>query len=360
MGELLTFMMRLHGSSTWDEIVPNTDKQVVVVSATISNPTVKTDTVDINTYDGVLDFSSVQGIHYGNRYIKVSLRKTNSSTYDFDALRRKYLGQIVDCRFETTSGYYYYGRMTAIEDDYQQDFRTITLTIDANPFRQPVSGATTVEIPVHNTSDLMPDSQAAANITTETDATGGIINYSYTENSYGSHDISMSVYGSATKGYVYLTVTGLTVGKKYNLEVNRIYGNAHITIRAGSKTGAIIPGGSEIKKTTMFTSPSTSVVLVFTTSSSSARFMLVRLHLAEMSITHVDGGDRVVSPTYFPKNHDINIDVTGEDGSRNSCVLKKGTSMNPYFVIPRGGSEIIATADGQSGTLQIKYMKELL
>ena len=141
MGELLTFMMRLHGSSTWDEIVPNTDRQVVVVSATISNPTVKTDTVDINTYDGVLDFSSVQGIHYGNRYIKVSLRKTNGSTYDFDALRRKYLGQIVDCRFETTSGYYYYGRMTAIEDDYQQDFRTITLTIDANPFRQPVSGA---------------------------------------------------------------------------------------------------------------------------------------------------------------------------------------------------------------------------
>ena len=28
MGELLTFMMRLHGSSIWDEIVPDTGKQV--------------------------------------------------------------------------------------------------------------------------------------------------------------------------------------------------------------------------------------------------------------------------------------------------------------------------------------------
>ena len=214
MGELLTFMMRLHGSSTWDEIVPNTDKQVVVVSATISNPTVKTDTVDINTYDGVLDFSSVQGIHYGNRYIKVSLRKTNGSTYDFDALRRKYLGQVVDCRFDTTSGYYYYGRMTAIEDDYQQDFRTITLTIDANPFRQPVSGATTVEIPVHNTSDLMPSFPTSPNISSGSDETGGIVKYRYTKNSSGSHDISMSVSGSATKGYVYLTVTGLAAGSE--------------------------------------------------------------------------------------------------------------------------------------------------
>ena len=355
MGELLTFMMRLHGSSTWDEIVPNTDKQVVVVSATISNPKVKTDTVDINTYDGVLDFSSVQGIHYGNRYIKVSLRKINGSTYDFDALRRKYLGQIVDCRFETTSGYYYYGRLTAIEDDYQQDFRTITLTIDANPFRQPVSGATTVEIPVHNTSDLMPSSQASPNISSGTN-----VIYGYTKNLIRGHDISMSVSGTATKGYVYITITGLSASSEYKLDFRKIYGNSYITIRDGSKTGTII-GESEIREPTTFTSPSGgTIVLVFTTSSSNASFLAVSLSLAEYTSTHIDGGDRVVSPTYFPKNHDINIDITGEDGSRNSCVLKKGTSMNPYFVVPRGGAEIIATADGQSGTLQIKYMKELL
>ena len=48
MRELLTFMMRLHGSSIWDEIVPDTGKQVAVVSATINNPAVKTDTVRKN------------------------------------------------------------------------------------------------------------------------------------------------------------------------------------------------------------------------------------------------------------------------------------------------------------------------
>lgn len=359
MGELLNFMMRLHGSSTWDEIVPNTDKQVVVVSATIGNPAVKTDTVDINTYDGVIDFSSVQGIHYGNRYIKVSLRKTNGSTYDFDALRRKYLGQIVDCRFETTSGYYYYGRLTAIEDDYQRDFRTITLTIDANPFRQPVSGATTVEIPVHNTSDLMPSSQASPNISSETDATFAILKYKYTENSSGSHDISMSVSWPATKGYVYLTITGLTFGSKYKLGFKEISGNSYITIRDSNKTGPII-GESEIRTPTTFTAPpSGKIVLVFTTSSSNASFLSVSLSFAEFTTTHIDNGDRVVSPMYLPRGYDINIEVS--DGNRiiTSTVLKSTTLTNPYFVIPRGGADILATAE-VNGTLEIEYTKELL
>ena len=358
MGELLTFMMRLHGSSTWDEIVPNTDRQVVVVSATISNPTVKTDTVDINTYDGVLDFSSVQGIHYGNRYIKVSLRKTNGSTYDFDALRRKYLGQIVDCRFETTSGYYYYGRLTAIEDDYQQDFRTITLTIDANPFRQPVSGATTVEIPVHNTSDLMPSFPTSPNISTGTDATGGVVKYKYTKNSSGSHDISMSVSGAATKGYVYLTVTGLAAGSEYKLDFKEIYGNSYVTIRNGSETGNII-GEKEIRKPTTFTAQSGAIVLVFTTSSSNASFLHVSLSLAQFTTTHVDNGDRVVSPTYLPRGYNINVEVS--DGNRiiTSTVLKATTLTNPYFIIPRGGADILATS-AVGGILEIEYMKELL
>ena len=358
MGELLTFMMRLHGSSTWDEIVPNIDKQVVVVSATISNPTVKTDTVDINTYDGVLDFSSVQGIHYGNRHIKVSLRKINSSTYDFDALRRKYLGQIVDCRFETTSGYYYYGRLTAIEDDYQQDFRTITLTIDANPFRQPVSGATTVEIPVHNTSDLMPSFPTSPNISSGSDATDGVVKYKYTKNSSGSHDISMSVSGSATKGYVYLTVTGLNDGSEYKLDFKEIYGNSYVTIREGSKTGNII-GEKEIRKPTTFTAPPSAIVLVFTTSSSNASFLSVSLSLAQFTTTHIDNGDRIVSPTYLPRGYNINVEVS--DGNRiiTSTVLKASTLTNPYFIIPRGGADILATS-AVGGILEIEYMKELL
>lgn len=357
MGKILTFRMRLHGASTWDEIVPETGKQVAVVSATINNPATKTDTVDINTNDGVLDFSDAQGIHYGNRRIEVTLRKIAGSTYDFDEMRRKYLGQIVDFRFETASGYYYYGRLTDIEDDYHQDFRTITLTIDANPFRQPVSGATTVEIPVYNTSDLMPASQGDANI--ETYAIGGIVNYIYTENSSGSHDILMSLHNPATKGYVYLTITGLNAGSKYNLDVKGIYGNSYITIRAGSKTGDII-GESEIKKSTTFTSPSTAVVLVFTTWSSNARFLFVSLSLAQFTSTHIDGGDRVVSPTYLPRAYNINVDVFDENGNSVSAILKKNTRMNPYFVIPRGGADIIATADGKSGTLEIKYMKERL
>ena len=169
----------------------------------------------------------------------------------------------------------------------------------------------------------------------------------------------MSISKSATKGYLYLTVTGLTAGSKYNLDVKGIYGNSYITIRAGSKTGDII-GESEIKQPTTFISPSTAVVLVFTTWSSSARFLFVSLSLAQWKSTHIDGGDRVVSPTYLASAYNINIDVFDENGNSVSAVLKKNTWMNPYFVIPRGGADVIATSRERSMTLEIKYMKERL
>lgn len=214
MGKLLTFRMRLHGASTWDEIVPETGKQVAVVSATINNPATKTDTVDINTNDGVLDFSEAQGIHYGNRNIEVTLRKIAGSTYNFDALRRKYLGQMVDCRFETTSGYYYYGRLVDIVDDYQQDFRTITLTIDAQPFRRSVAGKTKANVTVNAAGSLMP---ATSSATIETVASLGTMQYSYVDDKYLGKDMVIYLPGSTAlpkTGTLYLTVTGLTANKK--------------------------------------------------------------------------------------------------------------------------------------------------
>ena len=205
----------------------------------------------------------------------------------------------------------------------------------------------------------MPSFPTSPNISSGSDATGGVVKYKYTENSSGSHDISMSVSGSATKGYVYLTVTGLTAGGKYRLEVKGIYGNSYITIREGSKTGTII-GKSEIREPTTFTSPSGgSIVLVFTTSSSNARFLSVSLSLAEFTTTHIDNGDRVVSPTYLPRGYNINVEVS--DGNRiiTSTVLKADTLTNPYFIIPRGGADILATAE-VTGILEIEYTKELL
>ena len=101
-------------------------------------------------------------------------------------------------------------------------------------------------------------------------------------------------------------------------------------------------------------------MLVFTTSSSNASFLSVVLSLAQSTTTHIDNGDRVVSPKYLPRGYDINVEVS--DGNRiiTSTVLKANTLANPYFIIPRGGADIIATADGQSGTLKIEYTKELL
>ena len=352
MGKLLTFRMRLHGASTWDEIVPETGKQVAVVSATINNPVTKTDTVDINTNDGVLDFSEAQGIHYGNRNIEVTLRKIASSTYDFDALRRKYLGQMVDCRFEVTSGYYYYGRLTDIVDDYQQDFRTITLTIDAQPFRRSVTGKTKVNVTVNAAGSLMPATSSAV-ITTET--TNGAMQYSYVDDAYLGKDVVIYLPGSVfnpTNGTLYLTVTGLSANKKYKLLFAAPTNVGNITIRDASKTGTILKGA--LKDSAEFTTMSSTIVLCFNVTFGNTQFNNISLFLSDFTSTHLINGDKIQTPTYEALTQDVVVNV---DGKQNT--LSAGSTSNPYFTIPRGGCDITATGE-TAGILKLSYEQEML
>lgn len=352
MGKLLTFRMRLHGESTWDEIVPETGKQVAVVSATINNPATKTDTVDISTNDGVLDFSEAQGIHYGNRNIEVTLRKIAGSTYDFDALRRKYLGQMVDCRFEVTSGYYYYGRLTDIVDDYQQDFRTITLTIDAYPFRRSAGGKTKANVTVNAAGNLMPVTSSAV-ITTET--TNGAMQYSYVDDAYLGKDVVIYLPGSVfnpTNGTLYLTVTGLAANKKYKLLFAAPTNVGNITIRDASKTGTILKGA--LKDSAEFTTMSSTIVLCFNVTFGNTQFNNISLLLSDFTSTHLVNGGKIQVPTYEALTQDVVVNVDGKQIS-----LSAGSTSNPYFTIPRGGCDITATGE-TAGILKLSYEQEVL
>ena len=352
MGKLLTFRMRLHGESTWDEIVPETGKQVAVVSATINNPATKTDTVDINTNDGVLDFSEAQGIHYGNRNIEVTLRKIAGSTYDFDALRRKYLGQMVDCRFEVTSGYYYYGRLTDIVDDYQHDFRTITLTIDAQPFRRSVTGKTKVNVTVNAAGSLMP---ATSSATIETVASLGTMQYSYVDDKYLGKDMVIYLPGSTAlprTGTLYLTVTGLTANKKYKLAFAATTNAGNITIRDASKTGTILKGA--LKDSAEFTTMSSTIVLCFNVTFGNTQFNNISLLLSDFTSTHLVNGDKIQTPTYEALTQDVFVNVDGKQ-----TTLSAGSTSNPYFTIPRGGCDITATGE-TAGILKLSYEQEIL
>ena len=351
MGKLLTFRMRLHGASTWDEIVPETGKQVVVVSATIDNPATKTDTVDINTNDGVLDFSEAQGIHYGNRNIEVTLREIAGSTYDFDAFRRKYLGQMVDCRFEVTSGYYYYGRLTDIVDNYQQDFRTITPTIDAYPFRRPAGGKTKANVTVNASGSLMP---ATSSATIET-SSPTMMDYSYVDDAYFGKDMVIHLAGSValpTNGTLYLTVNGLTANKKYKLAFAAPTNVGNITIRDASKTGTILKGA--LKGSAEFNTMSSTIVLCFNVTFGNTQFNNISLFLADFASVHLDNGDKVETPTYEALTQDVIVNVNGKQIS-----LSAGSTSNPYFTIPRGGCDITATGE-TAGILKLSYEQEML
>ena len=352
MGKLLTFRMRLHDASTWDEIVPETGKQVAVVSATIDNPATKTDTVDINTNDGVLDFSDAQGIHYGNRRIEVTLREIAGSTYDFDEFRRKYLGQMVDCRFEVTSGYYYYGRLTDIVDDYQQDFRTITLTIDAQPFRRSVDGETKVNVTVNASGNLMP---ATSSATIATETTGNTMQYSYVDDAYLGKDVVIYLPGSVfnpTNGTLYLTVTGLAANKKYKLLFAAPTNVGNITIRDASKTGTILKGA--LKDSAEFTTMSSTIVLCFNVTFGNTQFNNISLLLSDFTSVHLDNGDKVETPTYEALTQDVIVNVDGKQ-----TTLSAGSTSNPYFTIPRGGCDITATGEA-AGILKLSYEQEIL
>lgn len=356
MGKLLMFQIALLESDTWDVIDPNSGSTVAVVSAKINNPVVKTDTVDINTNDGVMDFSEAQGLHYGNRNIEVTLRKTSGSTYDFDAFRRKYLGRMVKCMFEevtqTTGQYYYYGRLIDITDDYKSDFRTVTLTIDANPFRRSTFEPITTNVTINASGNLMP-ATSSATITTET--TNGTMQYSYVDDAYLGKDVVIYLPGSVfnrTTGVLYLTVTGLTANKKYKLSFSAPTNGGRITIRDATEDGAVIK--SDIEGGEEFTAMSSSIVVCFNVKFGNTQFNNISLFLSDFTSTHLINGDKIQTPTYEALTQDVVVSVDGKQ-----TTLSAGSTSNPYFTIPRGGCDITATGE-TAGILKLSYEQEML
>lgn len=356
MGKLLMFQIALLESDTWDIIDPNSGSNVAVVSAKINNPVVKTDTVDINTNDGVMDFSEAQGLHYGNREIEVTLRKTSGSTYDFDAFRRKYLGRMVKCMFEevtqTTGQYYYYGRLIDITDDYKSDFRTVTLTIDANPFRRSTFAPVATNVTINASGNLMP---ATSSATIETVASLGTMQYSYVDDKYLGKDMVIYLPGSTAlprDGTLYLTVTGLTANKKYKLLFAAPTNAGNITIRDASKTGTIIKGA--LKDSAEFTTMSSTIVLCFNVTFGNTQFNNISLLLSDFTSTHLINGDKIQTPTYEALTQDVIVNVDGKQIS-----LYAGSTSNPYFTIPSGGCDITATGE-TAGILKLSYEQEML
>ena len=356
MGKSLVFSIRLDGSNTWETFSADYGTPVIVVSEKIDNPVVKTDTVDINANDGVLDFSEAHGLHYGNRNIEVTLRKIAGSTYNFDLFRRTYLGRMVNCRFEevtqTTGRYYYRGRLVDITDDYKADFRTITLTIDAQPFRRSVDGETKANVTINASGNLMP-ATSSATITTET--TNGTMQYSYVDDAFLGKDVVIYLPGSVfnpTTGALYLTVTGLTANKKYKLLFATPTNVGNITIRDASKTGTILKGA--LKDSAEFTTMSSTIVLCFNVTFGNTQFNNISLLLSDFTSAHLNNGDKVETPTYEALTQDVVVSVDGKQ-----TTLYAGSTSNPYFTIPRGGCDITATGE-TAGTLKLSYEQEML
>lgn len=129
--------IRLHGSANWTSLAVETDANnyaLVLANLVINEPELKTNYIDQQGINGVIDLSGIFGLHYNFRAITFDLYRKTGATFDFEAFKATYSGQIVDCVFGGTSPYYT-GRLNVVEDDHGTITRTISIRIDADPLR---------------------------------------------------------------------------------------------------------------------------------------------------------------------------------------------------------------------------------
>ena len=143
------FKIRLHGETNWERIATRVNAQnipLILGEYEIESPEAKTDYVDVNGIDGVLDFTEAAGLHFDMRDITVELISKKRVCFDFNSFKRKYLGQIVDVAFWESDSHYYTGRLSISADNHARIRRALQIKINADPFKYPISGKSELTI----------------------------------------------------------------------------------------------------------------------------------------------------------------------------------------------------------------------
>lgn len=256
---LLGFKYRLSGTAAWITLPAD----VVVKQRTVKGLRVKTNYANIPNVNGVLDYSEVMGLYYDTKTVEVSLLGTANSTYDFDGLRRAILGRKLDFQFSDDTkafneAYYHTGRVVEIEDDFRQDFRTVKLIMDCEPFRKPVGGA---HIDTVNVYSLAAVSLLTGNETVLYAGEGaGGWNTIQDPNAESYADSSGSEITITYSGTVYTgiaamlpevfiqTPVSLAANKTYTFQCDSPNGTAHLELQYKNTAGALIIKKREFDK----------------------------------------------------------------------------------------------------------------
>lgn len=329
--------MRLNGGTAFEKITVN---GIGVGSKTIGLPTVKSNAVSPDGMNGIIDFTEASGLFFTNRSISVVLKATNmnddnsAASASFDEFIRKYHGKIVDLTFDDTPTYHFTGRLNITADDVRDTYRTISFIVDAEPYKHPVSGLTSVSIPISTTSNLVTGSESfvnAKNCSVVRFATGSIIGY------------KTDLYSTASFGFV---VSGLTSNGKHSIAWKNGSGYKIELFTSASGTKINIVDNA-------FTATGTSVYVKVTVNA--ARITIFDLTIIPFPTSKViTNGDMLVNPT-FSATKAMTIVIDGKPIN-----VKSGDTWNPYFyLLPNATSTVYITA-ASSGSLTVKYEKAVL
>lgn len=339
-----TLQMRKQGEANWDDgwewVVPRTNPQVVISLFEIKGPEVKRDTIDLTSVDGVIDYSDVLGLHFTNKTIHFKLRGIADSTFNFEAFRRKYLGQLVELSRETVwqAGYVHKGRVISIDDNGREDFRELDVVIDAEPYRYPLGGKVAVTVPLIPNTSLLTGSEETTKAgasdphprlsrITDYDTSGGtkaIVDqdpqYDFDESFCPDVEIKLPI---------------SFVGRHYFFHADTVNGYCEILDRSGSVSSKV-----EADANGVFEAPSSNVwVKLASKTSAPAVFNNIGFHMVNNDYTQTIG-DRNEVPTFSARNKDMVVWVNGK-----KVLVRAGETENPYIVLRAGKNRVIAMSD---------------
>lgn len=336
--------IRPHGESSWDGYQSAILSGLRVTSVSVPMPEAKTEYAEVYGMHGSLDYAEFDGeIYYKNRSISVSCEIIPSGGFDFAAFVSKYHGRLCDIVFAqsvSANDYYYTGRLSVSALPRERVNRTLELTLNAEPFRRPVAGTTSVTLSRTVSKDFLVD-DGALNTDIMTFEEGITVSQViYVED--GAITVSLD------DGDDLLVTVDIPAGT-YTLSSESCPDNAYFCVYYGGQSTKVS------RSSVAFTVTANTVTRLYFKNTNLGRRLIKGIKLMQQppAPVEIDVGDKACCPCFSPA---LAVNTTVFVNSKRLGTFAKGTSWSPYFELPCGKSTVYLSADS-AGTETLTFEK---
>lgn len=335
--------IRIHGESSWDGYQSSILSGLRVTSVSVPMPEAKTEYAEVYGMHGSLDYAEFDGeIYYKNRSISVSCEIIPDGSFDFAAFCSKYHGKLCDIVFAQTvsaDDYYYTGRLSVSALPRKRVNRLLELMLNAEPFRRPVAGTTSVTLSRTVSANLLVDDGALNTdiMTFENGVTVSQIIY--------VEDGAITV--SLDDGDDLLLTVDLPAGS-YTLSAETCPDNTYLGVYCDNQS-------TKSRTSVAFTVTANTTTRLYFENTNLGRRLIKGIKLMQQppAPVEIDVGDKACCPCFSPP---LTVNTTVFVNSKRLSTFAKGTSWSPYFELPCGKSTVYLSADS-SGTETLTFEK---